>query len=181
MDDPFKLLGLPARFDLDDADIESASVRLCAQLHPDRITGTDAEETVRKAAMANQAAATLMDPESRANILLRLHGGAAPDEDKSLPDGFLVEMMTMRQDMEQALQEPGDAARTRLQDEAAHRRHELIVELTSLFKAIEGVHGDAPREVLDQIRMTLNVLRYVERMIEQLDPDYTGLGDQARS
>src|ERR1700747_908515 len=68
-DDPFRVLGLPARPDLTDDDIRAAWRRIAAATHPDRADGGD------PARFAGAAAAyTELRPPSAA----RLHGPAPP-------------------------------------------------------------------------------------------------------
>jgi molecular chaperone HscB len=164
--DPFALLGLPRAYRLDAGQLQSAYLRRSAALHPDRISDPLLQaEAARQAAMINDARAILGDDESRANALLSLLGGPAKEQDKSLPGGFLIEMMQVREDMESVLASDGPAERSRLEQWAQSRRDEYSQHVGALF---ENALRAPEAETLREIRRTLNAWRYIERMIEQL-------------
>ncbi|MFT5422668.1 MAG: DnaJ-domain-containing protein 1 [Phycisphaerales bacterium] len=175
--DPFALLGLPRSFRLTRADIESAYLQRAASLHPD-LSGEKADEAARASSDLNHAKQALLDPETRANALLALIGGAGKSEDKSLPDGFLMEIMEIRQQIEADLAVGGEGGkggvggvdeskRAQWEAWAESRRADLIERVGELFDA-----ASQGRQALPRIRTQLNAWRYTERLIEQLDPDY---------
>lgn len=169
--DPFDTLGLTPSFDLTPARIEGAYLQRAAASHPD-LAG-NSEDSGADSAALNHAKAILLDPESRAHALLaRLEGDHPPDERarKALPDGFLMEIMTIRQDIEADLAGPdAEAKRTEWEAWGERRREESIGLVAELF---EQAGEDPDPERLRSIRTQLNAWRYVERLLEQLDPDY---------
>ncbi|MBL8990321.1 MAG: DnaJ domain-containing protein [Phycisphaerae bacterium] len=169
MDDPFDVLGLPARFDLDPAEVRRAWLERSAAAHPDR--APEESESTSAAARLNEARAALADPERRAIALVRRLAGAAAEEvlaDRGLPEGFLRGVMDLRERLETERAEAGAAAVERMLAEAEAARRAHIVRTGELFGAL----GPAPsRERLLEIRRELNAWRYVERMIEQLSAD----------
>lgn len=167
MADPFDILGLAPRFDLGEGEIRRAYLARAAQVHPDTAGGEEDAEAL--SAELNRAKRTLEDPERRANALLARLGGPAKEEDRSLPSGFLMEMMEVRERMEEAVASGDPARRTEMEAWAAARREAHASRVKALF---EKAGGDAPADVLRAIRTELNAWRYVERMIEQLDPSY---------
>lgn len=162
--DPFAVLGLPRSFEIDEGTLHRAWLSRSAALHPDR--AGDDEANAEAVADLNRARATLRDPERRANALLRLLGGPRKEEDRSLPDGLLTEMLEVREEMESDLAESGDTARAKWEAWAGERRAGHIERVGELFA------GPATPESLREIRRELNAWRYTERMIEQLDPAY---------
>jgi hypothetical protein len=112
----------------------------------------------------NDAMRVLSDPIQRAQALLELRG--APEvEARSLPQGFLLEMMELR---ERADECAGDAVATaRLRDEAASRRDAAVAEIAAIF-AGSGAGSIAP-EHSGQVAEQINIVRAFERMLEQLD------------
>jgi DnaJ-domain-containing protein 1 len=171
-EDLFALLGLERKFDVAAAKVQMAARKKLAALHPDRVTEPVAQaQAARDSARINQAAAVLTDDEQRANHLLTLLGD--PQEHaKSLPDGFLLEMMDVRQDMEQALASGDAAERARIETWAEKERRRFRDLVNQLFDTA----GPTPSaDQLREIRLQLNAWRYIERMIEQLDPAYRGL------
>ncbi|USN99460.1 MAG: hypothetical protein H6810_01940 [Phycisphaeraceae bacterium] len=161
--DPFDTLGLEPAFGLADVQIEQAYLARIASAHPDR----DADGAAAAAAL-NVARAALLSPERRANTLLARLGGPGPSDDKSLPDGFLMEMMTVRGEIEEAIADGGDDARGEWEVWADERRAGFIERVGALFARAQA--GETP--ALAKIRTELNAWRYIERLIEQLDPDY---------
>jgi molecular chaperone HscB len=168
VDDPFALLGLPRRFDVDHAALQHAYLTRTAPLHPDRHHDPiEQAEAAEQVARLNAARAALVDDERRANVLLALLGGPAASDDKSLPDGFLVDMMEVRQDMQSALETGSPDDRRRFERWAEEQRAARLDAIRALFARA----GDPPDpDGLRDIRVELNALRYIERMIEQLDP-----------
>jgi molecular chaperone HscB len=174
LQDPFEALGLPRRFDLDARDIRRAWLARAADLHPDRAQGAaggaDEGEVARRAALLNDAKRTLEDPERRADALLVLLGGPAREEEKSLPPAFLMEVMEVREALEDAAAS-GDAGRiTEHEAWADARRAALIDEVAGALAALTEPPDPG---ALRDIRVTLNAWRYIERMREQIDAPET--------
>ncbi|HBS28876.1 MAG TPA: hypothetical protein DEB06_05375 [Phycisphaerales bacterium] len=160
--DPFALLGMPRGFEMDRAALHRAWLARAARVHPDR----DAGDPEREAALAalNLARVTLDDPERRAEALLRLMGGPTREADRTLPDGFLPEMLAVREEMESDLASDAAAARSKWGGWASARREEHIAHAAGLFREAQSGRAGA----LMEIRALLNAWRYVERMIERL-------------
>lgn len=160
---PFSILGLEPRFDLAPEAIERAFLLRVASVHPDHAPDNDDEPAA--VAALNTAREQLLDPERRAGVLLNLMGGSAASEDRSLPEGFLLEMLETRQTMEEELASDPLAALKTWTLWAMQRRATHIEVLKGLFPKARG-----DREVLTAVRCELNAWRYIERLIEQLDP-----------
>lgn len=165
--DPFDTLGLRPRYDLDPGEVQNAYLRRSAKLHPD-LAGGD-PDAPRLAAELNQAKTTLDDPERRADALLVRLGGPTRSEEKGLPDGFLFEIMEIREAIEGAIASGGAAERAKWEAWARDQRAEYVRKVGAMFAA---VGPEADRDALRAIRVELNAWRYIERLIEQLDPDY---------
>lgn len=116
-------------------------------------------------ARLNEAMQTLEDPEKRAGVLLGLLGGPAAENDKSLPDGFLMEIMEVREEAEAAARAHDEAKLKAFESWANDQRSAMLDEVGKMFTSVEG-HADS--EVLCAIRTQLNALRYIERMIDQI-------------
>jgi DnaJ-domain-containing protein 1 len=161
MDDAFDILGLTPHFRLDRAQIERAFLAASALAHPDRAGAIDEAASAR----INAARAMLADPEARANCLLARLGGPSRESDRSLPNGFLMEMMELRQEIESA-QSAGDAAKVEaFLDDAETRRDAHIRRVGELF---DGYAASPAQSVLSELRRELNAWRYIERLIEQV-------------
>ena len=165
--DPFQTLGLDRRFDTDPALVRRAWLSASGRLHPDRAGGDPLEEAevARRSAALNEARRTLDDPELRAAALLRLLGGPGKGADKSLPEGFLVEMLEVRQELEAAAGDPAQVAT--LERWAQERRLGHLARIASRFEEFDR---SSDRSELASIRTELNAWRYIERMLEQIHP-----------
>lgn len=164
--DPYQTLGLPVSFDLDPQAVERAYLARVASVHPDLGSGLPDDEVLSEAAELNRARQTLLNPETRALALLRILGHTA--EDRSLPDGFLMEMMEVRTDLEQT-QSSGDTARLgHWRRWASEQRHAWTERIGALFREHAQTPGPGP---LAEIRRALNAWRYIERMLEQVGPE----------
>jgi len=152
--DPFAILELDRRFDLTAAEIERAYLARAVGLHPD----TDAAHDEACAADLNRARQDLKDPETRGNILLALLGGPAKETDRSLPNGFLMQMMEIRGEMESGT----DQHKWSAWGEDQRAQHER--EVGALFEKV--VARDPDGAMLKAIRTRLNAWRYIERMLE---------------
>ena len=98
---PYELFNLPQRFEVDEVLLHKRFIEACSVHHPDRFTDPmDQADAAERSAELNAAYQTLSDPERRADCLLALLGGAAKEQDKSLPDDLLLDMMQMRERME---------------------------------------------------------------------------------
>jgi molecular chaperone HscB len=163
--EPFSLLGVEPRYDVDLANLAERHRELSKALHPDRFAGAPAGErrqALNKAILVNEAWRTLKDPVRRAEALLRHHGVAVDEktEPKASP-ALLMEMMEAREDLA-ALRTKADAtelAAWRTQQE--QRRDTVCKALGERFAAL-AIGGDvAP------VRDKLVELRYLQRLIEE--------------
>ena len=167
MTDPFSILGLPRTFDIDTGAVRRAYLARSSEVHPDLAAGDP--EAARGMAALNEARAVLENPEKRANALLALLGGPRSDQDRSLPEGFLFEIMETRQEIEGAVKEGRPEERGRWERWAEEQRRAATEEVSRLFSALSSPPGAGE---LGAIRTRLNAWRYIERLIEQLDPGF---------
>ena len=161
--DPFATLGVEPRFDLDPKSIEAAWMRRLRAAHPDRAGGGEGHsESARSAAALNEARAILRDPLRRGEALLTLRGDAGAGDSSALPPAFLPEMFEWRERAEEAMATGEAEAVAVLAQEAEARRDEVLERLATAFTA--------PAEVADasSIRLELNVLRYFDRLRDEL-------------
>lgn len=155
--DHFALFGLERSFALDEQGLQSRYLQLARLTHPD-FAGSDPDQqlaAMELSARVNEAHRVLSDPEERANYLLDLLGGPRRDQDKSLPAGFLEEIMLLREELADAGGNP------QVVEDARRRRQALLDRIAGLF-------SQASPAALKEIRVELNALRYIERLIEQL-------------
>lgn len=158
----FELLGIEPRFDVDADELHRQFIAVSSATHPDRfIDPLEQADAADRAAAVNAAYRTLSDPERRANALLVLRGGAAKEDGKSLPPDLLMEMMEVRERMEEAVASDDATELDALRQWADAERQSRLDQIADLF-----VSDDLPG-----VRLQLNALRYVERMIDQMPED----------
>jgi DnaJ-domain-containing protein 1 len=174
-DDPFAILGLPRTLALTSEQIQRAYLLRMASAHPDAQsdastnTGLDDNDAASlAAARLNDARQTLAHPERRAIALYTLltrdaaHTQPDPKADAALPPGFLMEIMSTREEIESAV-----AAADRPQIE---RWRAWAMAQRADYLAAVGALLDARN--FPAAKQQLNAWRYIERLIEQLDPAY---------
>jgi len=165
--DPFQVLGLPRRFDLAPGVIEKAMLVRSATAHPDR-GGSESD-----LAAVQEAHEVVASPESRAVALLKLLGGNNP-RDRALPEGFLSEMMSLRLEMEEDLKDDRTLAFARWMAWAQSQQAEIVESIRQSFEEAHSAEPTSRDHAFAAIRTSINQLRYINRMIEQLDPGAAG-------
>ncbi len=170
MPDPFKTLDLPPRFDLDTGDLHTRFIQASAATHPDRYTDpVQQAQAAERAAEINHAYAVLSDPERRADALLTLLGGPAKDQDKSLPPDHLMDMMETRETLEAAVANQDHAELDKLRAWAHDHREAHLKKIAELFAESANDSGnELPDPTAKAIRLQLNALRYIQRMLDQM-------------
>lgn len=165
MSDVFEVLGLKRAFTVNAKEVQERFIALSAANHPDRYTDPlDQADAAERASVINDAKRVVSDPMLRALALLELLApGAAKADTNALPPGFLMEVMEIREGIEEAKEE-GDKAKLEQMKGAAEREFKERMEVMGglLDKACAGADAQA----VAGARLELNALRYVKRMIE---------------
>src|SRR5260370_39312892 len=106
----FELFGLPARFDVDLAQLDIRYRELQREVHPDRFAAApDAERRVsmQLATRVNEAYQTLKSPLKRAVYILQLRGvDPKLETNTAMPTEFLMEQMGWRERSEAGSEKP---------------------------------------------------------------------------
>ena len=166
MTDPFQLLGVERRFDLDLATLEKTHRELSRALHPDRYAQAGASErraALEKAASVNEAWRTVRDPIRRAEALFLVHGIAVGDnhEPKATP-AFLMEMLEEREALAEARAE-SDLAKVRaIGATMSARKQDVERRLAAGFDRSSDVGG------LMKLVPLLGELRFFKRFLDEV-------------
>jgi len=167
--DPFALFDLPRQFELDEGQLHERFIAASAVNHPDRFTDTVRQaEAAERSAAINEAHVVLTDMEKRADCLLGLLGGPAKGDDKSLPPDLLMEMMEIRQRMEEAVSSQDEATLAELLKWAEQQRQTYLGRIGELFRQLDSRNDDDSTPQRKAIRLQLNALRYIQRMLDQM-------------
>jgi len=169
---PFECLGLDPAFDLDAALVRRRLLRASRLVHPDfhGASGEEARAAAERAtALLNRAHALLSDPAARADWLVRSLGGPAENDQRQMPQAFLMEVMEWNEALEAARESaPGSPARAGLDalEASLREQHESVLrEVQRLLVPLPA--RDAP--ALAQARAQLNALRYLANSLTQIE------------
>lgn len=157
----FSLLSLPSVFALSEDKVEEAWRRAIALVHPDKFASRPAAErrvAEQWAGRINEARDTLVDPVSRASLLLQVAGiDIGRENDTRMPADFLMQQMMWRESLEEA---GGDVTRVKaLEAEVLQVRQELIEALT--------VSLDVDK-AFDRAREQVRRLMFVEKLLKEI-------------
>ncbi len=160
----FELLGVPARFRVDEDAVERAYRVLQAEVHPDRHTGRDDADqrlAMQASARVNEAYRALKTPVLRAQHLLALHGIDAADErDTSLSLDFLERQLERREAVAEAA--------------AAHDENALADMLTGVRREMRAREDELERlldreEDFPRGRDKVRELKFLAKLAADID------------
>ena len=165
MGDPFKTLETEPAFGLDLESLRARFLDASSRCHPDRFTDPiEQADAADQMSRLTEAYRVLRDPEARAHALLTRRGAPADADEPSLPPDLLMQMMEIREGLEQATASGDDQAVARYRDWALGQQSHYLGQISALFD--EAASESNARA----IRLQLNGLRYIVRMLEQM-PD----------
>ncbi len=161
MTDPFSILGVEARFDLELAELEKRHRELSKALHPDRYASAPAAErrmALSRAIEVNEALRALKDPVRRAEALARRSGMPVGEGKEPQPSpALLMEMMEAREELATA---------------GAKKDRAKLGSLHAIMKrreaAIVGRLATAFAETTAEVLPLLGELRYVRRFLDEV-------------
>ncbi|MFO0847737.1 MAG: Fe-S protein assembly co-chaperone HscB [Gemmataceae bacterium] len=166
----FERLGLPGRFSVDPEAVERAYLTRSREVHPDYHGLADPDrqrESVEATAALNEAYLTLRDPFRRAEYLLTLLGGPSAQAEKNLDQSFLMEMMDLREQIEEA--KAGHTGLDDLRSRVSDRLDQIVSEIDRRFE--QAGPGDVPSDARVRIRRSLNAAKTVRSLLRELDEE----------
>ena len=163
MSDPFALLELEPRFDLDLNHLEKRHRDLSRILHPDRYTGRPAgerQQALGRAIEVNEAFRALRNPVRRATALLARHGRHADEADAPRAEpALLMQVMERREALTEARRAGRRDTVERLAETVRQRQRAIEAEIAASF-------GREPPD-LAHVEVLLGELRFHERFLEE--------------
>ena len=133
MQNHFDLFQLPAQFEVDQDALDSAYREVQGRVHPDRfVNATDAEKRVAMqwATRANEAYATLRNPQKRAQYLCELGGvDLQTESNTSMPAAFLMQQMEWREALDDARSSKDAAALDELDAQVRGERKAMLAQV----------------------------------------------------
>lgn len=161
--DPFSLLEVEPRFDLDLTLLEKRHRDLSRVLHPDRYAGRpsgERQQALGRAIEVNEAFRVLRDPVRRAVALLARHGRVKDEAEAQQADPMLLmEVMERREALSEARRAKQRDAVERLTETV--RARERVVE-----REIAQSFGSEPPD-LARVETLVGELRYHRRFLDE--------------
>lgn len=168
--DHFSRLGLTLGFEQDDDVITRAHRALQRRVHPDRYVHKGDRErrfAMEHATALNDATRSLRDPMKRADYMLQLRGfdvGAEGADRVRLSPMFLMEILEIREALEELDGQDAMVERARLGREVARQHQQTLTRLGA------GLDAEEPVEGLGQMAAQLRYLRRILDEIERAPP-----------
>ena len=163
MSDPFALLELEPRFDLDMTLLEARHRDVSRVLHPDRYAGRPSSERQRalgRAIEVNEAFRTLRDPVRRAVALLARQGRSSDEAEAPRAEpALLMEVMERREALSEARRAKNRDAVERLTETVRQRERAVESEITASFARV-------PPD-LARVETLVGELRYHRRFLDE--------------
>ncbi|GAA5235436.1 Fe-S protein assembly co-chaperone HscB [Verticiella sediminum] len=167
--DHYALLGLPRRYALDRAALDTAWRELQAKVHPDRYaTASEAERRVAMqwASRVNEAYRVLRSPLQRARYLCELAGvDVGAETNTAMSPGFLMQQMQWREALDEARETRSADALDALNDEIDDARTRIQREVTGM---LDGSPPDAAAAAA-RVREWM----FLERLAEQVEATHS--------
>jgi molecular chaperone HscB len=172
--DPFAVLGIERRYDIDVDATEKRHRDLSRALHPDRFADAGAAErrlTLAKAVEVNEAWRIVRDPIARAEALFALAGVAVGERVEPAPtSALLMETMERRESLAEAKAKRDFSAIEHLAGQVVARRREVEEKLRA---------GFARGGTLDGLVPLLGELRFHRRFLEEVSAIEDALAESA--
>ncbi|MGC2520184.1 MAG: Fe-S protein assembly co-chaperone HscB [Burkholderiales bacterium] len=160
----FELFGLPQRFSVDIAQLDTRYRELQREVHPDRFAAASPAEqrvSMQLATRVNEACQTLKSPLARARYLLQLHGVDPQFEtNTAMPPGFLDEQLELREALDETAQ-AGDAARLDALSTRLQRDRDALLSKLEAQLDVQGAWAAAAT--------TLRQLMFLEKFRDEID------------
>lgn len=170
----FEVFGLPRAYPLEVGALERQYRERSLKLHPDRFAQAGAKErrlSLEHTTLLNEAFKTLKDPVRRAFYLLKLYGVDLDREDagakKDMPLDFLEEVMTLREDLDSAIEAKDLGRAQAMADDVTARQKAALSEATGLLNDAAAAEDSAL--LVKSASHALGRVRYFTRFLEQVE------------
>ena len=167
--DPFRIFCLERAADVSSSDLRKRLSALSRKMHPDFFVaaGEEARELAeRNTAELNTAFEVLSDETQRVEWLIDAGGGPTLEQERQMPQEFLMEVLEWNETLEGA-REGDDAALSKLPT----LENELCERLEAQRGSLRALLTPLPprgHETYVRARRELNAVRYLERALSEL-------------
>ena len=166
----FKVFNFSTRFDIDPLELEDKYQKLSLELHPDFYESAPEEEkkmSERASSFLNTAYKTLVDKSLRAQYLLSLFSQNKKLDERSLPDGFLVEMFMLQESLDEFLESENKTELLTLKSKLMRRHNKIEEDFYIIFKKLKDFPNND--QILQQLQTNLNADRYLLRLLDRIN------------
>ena len=169
--DAWSVFALEPAYEIDAEALKQRLLALQRRMHPDFFGGAAAAERERaelNTAELNAAHRTLSDDVRRAHELLRYLGGPDEQEERQMPQAFLMEVLEWNETLDEARDaapgSPERAALDPLERQLRAERAAALERIAALLTPLPPRRSDA----LTHARRELNAIRYLDRALHTL-------------
>ncbi len=163
---------------MDEGQPHGAFRAIARKVHPDRFTTASADDralATRLSAEVNQAHFVLSDPVRRADYLLELSGGPSAAELREVPTELLADIMTLREEIDEAKIAGDDGALLRYRESITARREATMLQIGALAESTANL--DEPRR--KELRLLINSIKYFDNLLDELSADPLAVAESA--
>ncbi len=176
---PFDIFGLKPTWNVDERDLKRRLRRFGRIVHPDFHMGDPAQQALAEtnSAALNRAFEVLLDPFLRADWILERLGGPSEQEERQMPQAFLMEVLDWNETLDAAEGAAADSPERQALDRLAET---LTEERDARMQAIGRKLSPLPERgapVLRTIRQELNAIRYLSRALYRIRDLRYGAGE----
>jgi molecular chaperone HscB len=177
--DYYEFFDLPRRLALDPEELKNRFYTLSRLLHPDRYTRRSEQEqrfSLEASSILNDAYRVLKDPIQRAEYVLRQEGFPVGDQrNRDVPPELLEEVFELNMALDEL--RGGDLDVLPQLEQMRRKFLDMLSaidrDLEALFRRHDDAQGDERRQVLAEIRSTLNRRRYISNLVQEVDKQLT--------
>jgi molecular chaperone HscB len=175
--DYFEFFGLERKLVIDLESLQKRFYDLSRQWHPDRFSRRPAHEqteALEATSILNDGYRTLKDPVRRAEYLLTEEGFPIGEQrSRDVPPELLEEVFELNMLLEE-LRSGDESQRPQLnqaRENFLEMRSQIDAELERLFSRFDEAapESEASKQVLQEVRATLNRRRYIENLIRDVE------------
>ena len=140
--DYFEWFGLQRRFDADQGLLRKSFLTKSMELHPDR-SAIDEDKQIELAGYNNLAYTTLKEDDKRFEYLLTLEQIITPNDKPILPQEFLMEMLEMNMEIDEAKETKNVSSMEKLKIQVDQKK-------SAAFDSIQDIMNQYDKGIIDQ-------------------------------
>ncbi len=167
---PYELFGLELGWSVDEADLKKRLLKLSRLCHPDFFAAQGdelRERAERNSAELNEAFELLRDDFKRANWFISKLGGPNEQQERQMPQAFLMEVLDWNETLEEARADENATDNAKLEELARSLGEERSESMNRVAMLLDPV-PEAGSESLLELRRILNAIRYIDRTLGEI-------------